>query len=77
MRCPHCDGTGELPEPGFGAMVLARRKKLGLTQAEVSVKCGLGRAQIANIEAGRTDVPTKTLIRIAEALNCRPGDLLP
>lgn len=77
MQCPHCEGTGEVGEPGLGALMLARRKALHLTQAELSVKCGLGRSQIANIEAGRTDVPTKTLVRIAEALNCRPGDLLP
>lgn len=77
MKCPHCDGSGELADPGLGALMLARRKKLGLTQAEVAGASGLGRAQIANIEGGRTDVPTKTLIRIAEALKCRPGDLLP
>jgi transcriptional regulator with XRE-family HTH domain len=77
MDCPHCNGTGEVSDPGLGTLMTARRKALGLTQAEVSAKCGLGRAQIANIEGGRTDVPTKTLIRIAEALSCRPGDLLP
>lgn len=77
MKCPHCEGTGELADPGLGALMMARRKKLGMTQAEVADKAALGRAQIANIEGGRTDVPTKTLIRIAEALNCRPGDLLP
>lgn len=77
MKCPHCDGTGDLADPGLGELILARRKKLHMTQAEVADKAALGRAQIANIETGRTDVPTKTLIRIAEALSCRPGDLLP
>lgn len=77
MKCPHCEGTGELADPGLGTMILARRKKVGLTQHELSAKCGLGRAQIANIEGGRSDIPTKTLIKIAEALDCRPGDLLP
>lgn len=77
MRCPHCDGTGELADPGLGAMILARRKKLSMTQAELADKAALGRAQIANIEGGRSDIPTKTLVRIAEALNCRAGDLLP
>lgn len=77
MKCPHCDGTGELADPGLGHMIMARRKKIGMTQQELSQGCMIGRAQIANIEGGRSDIPTKTLIRIAEALKCRPGDLLP
>ena len=76
MKCPHCNGTGAIVA-GLGDQVLAARRAKNLTQAELANRAGLGRAQIANIEAGRTDVPTKTLIRIADALGVRAGDLLP
>lgn len=79
MKCPHCDGTGELKpsEVTVGAMVLSFRKSVGMTQQELSAKCSLSRAQIANLEAGRTDIPTLTLRRIADALGCSAKDLMP
>ena len=79
MKCPHCDGTGELrpEETTVGTMVLSIRKSVGMTQQELSSKCSLSRAQIANLETGRTDIPTLTLRRIADALGCSAKDLLP
>lgn len=77
MKCPHCKGTGELTVVGIGDLVKAHRQEAGLTQEQLSEKAGLSRAQIANIEAGRSDIPVKTLVRIAEGIGCRAGDLLP
>ena len=77
MKCPHCNGTGELNAPHYGDLVHARRRALGLTQADVGEKAGISRAQIANMEAGRTDIPMKTLARIAAALECSMKDLVP
>lgn len=79
MKCPHCNGTGELAPESLtvGAMVLAARRAAGLTQQELSEKCGLGRSQIANIEVDRSDIPVKTLRRLADGLGVRPGELLP
>ena len=66
-----------LERANFGDMILARRKASGMTQDELSKKVGLSRAQIANVEGGRSDIPLKTLNRFTEALKCAPRDLLP
>ena len=77
MKCPHCDGTGVLDAPTFGALVLAARNARGMTQHELSAQAGLSRGQIANIETGRTDAPLSTLTRIATALGVSMNDLVP
>jgi transcriptional regulator with XRE-family HTH domain len=76
MKCPYCNGSGELAAT-MGAMIRQSREEKGLTQLEVANGAGLSRTQITNIELDRTDVPTKTLMRIAQALGVRAGDLLP
>lgn len=77
MKCPHCEGTGELSKPTFGAMVIVARKGAGLTQHELAMKAALSRGQLANIETDRTDVPIKTLLRLADALGIPAKELLP
>ena len=79
VKCPHCDGTGRLSleRANVGDMILARRKANGLTQEQLAVKVGRSRAQIANIEGGRSDLPLKTLALFAEALSCSMRDLVP
>lgn len=61
----------------MGALVLARRKKLGLTQFELSERCALSRGLIANLETDRTGISFRALSRVATALGCRPEDLVP
>jgi len=51
----------------MGSLIKARRETLGRTQLSVAELSGISRAQLANIETDRTDVPTKTLLRIADA----------
>ena len=53
------------------------RKSLKLTQQELASKVGLSRAQIANVEAGRSDMPLSTLKRYADAFGCTMKDLVP
>jgi transcriptional regulator with XRE-family HTH domain len=77
MKCPHCNGTGELEGVSVGALVLTMRKARGLTQQELSEACGLSRGQIANLETDRTDLSIKALFRVAKALECAPRDLMP
>ena len=79
MKCPYCDGTGTLgaEHSHVGALVLMRRKAVGLTQEQLASKAQLSRGQIANLEVGRTDIPIKTLARIAAALDCSMKDLVP
>lgn len=79
MKCPHCDGTGHLPidDAHVGTMILAHRKGKKMTQQNLCAAVGLSRAQIANIEAGRSDVPLKTLARFAVALKTTMRELIP
>ncbi len=76
MKCPHCNGTGEMSAT-MGALIKARREELNRTQLVVSERAGVSRAQLANIESDRTDVPVKTLQRIADALEVSAKDLIP
>jgi transcriptional regulator with XRE-family HTH domain len=77
MKCPYCNGSGEIQNPTLGALVRHQREKAGLTQEQASRDAGMSRGQLANIETDRTDVPTKTLLRLADAIGCKAGDLLP
>lgn len=79
VKCPHCDGTGRMAmeRASVGDMIQVQRKKAGLTQEQLCEKVLLSRAQIANIEGGRSDIPTKKLLLFAEALGCSARDLLP
>lgn len=49
--------------------VIALREKAGLTQVELAERCGISQADISRIERGATSPTTKTLQRIAEALD--------
>ncbi len=79
MKCPHCKGTGEIgpDQVHVGMMILAMRNARQLTQQDVANKAGMSRAQIANIEVGRSDIPVRTLALIASALDCSMKDLVP
>ena len=77
--CPHCDGKGrmQMGRLSVGVLILAKRKAKGLTQEELAAKVMKSRAQIANVEGCRSDLPIKTLMLFAEALGCSPKDLIP
>lgn len=77
IKCPFCDGTGTMSEPYTGALIVAARKKAGFTQEQLAEAIPLSRGQLANIETGRSDMPIKTLAKIAAALGCSMKDLVP
>lgn len=77
MKCPYCDGTGELTSPSVGTAILAIRKIREMTQQDLAKACGLSRPQITNIEAGRSDTSVSMLMAIADALSVSAKDLLP
>ncbi len=79
ISCPHCEGTGQIELKGatVGDMILAARKAKKMRQEDLASGVGLSRAQIANIESGRSDVPLKTLARFADALGTTMRDLVP
>lgn len=79
IKCPHCNGTGSLVGEGLhpGALIMTFRKARDMTQLELAQKAGLSRGQVANLEVGRTDLPVKTLQRIAVALGVPTKELIP
>jgi DNA-binding XRE family transcriptional regulator len=60
----------------FCDRVRARREKLKLTQAAIADKLGVVSTSYAAIEQGRASPSLDTITRVAEALDCRPLDLL-
>lgn len=79
LICPRCGGTGEVHDKsaGVGDIIAAYRQRLNLTQEDLSKRVGKSRSQIANIEAGRSDLPISTLKKFAEAFGVSVKDLVP
>lgn len=79
MKCPHCDGSGEMPDDKvtIGEMILMHRKARDMTQADLAPLVGLSRPQVANIEGGRTDLPVSRLMLFAKALGVTMKELIP
>lgn len=53
-----------------------RRKKLNISQEKLAEQVGVSTATISNLETGRNGFTDKTLAALADALKCRPADLL-
>lgn len=54
----------------------AARKDRGITQDELAVLTQIDSSNIRGYEKGRAMMSVQTLVRIAEALNVEPGELL-
>ena len=79
VPCPKCGGTGEVEYSTraiFGLNVQRLRKAKGWTQEELSERVKHTRAQIANIESGRSGTTLDGLLVFASAFGCDPGELL-
>lgn len=61
----------------FCERVKARRKELGLTQAEMAERLGVSQPTYQAIEAGRFEPGLKQLYRVALALDSSVHDLIP
>jgi DNA-binding XRE family transcriptional regulator len=53
----------------IAVQVIDLRQKHGLTQVQLAERCGVHQADISRIERGSVDPRTRTLQRIAEALD--------
>lgn len=60
----------------IGGTIYRRRKRLGLTQAQVAEKARLGDAYFGRIERGERAPSMAKLFEIAGALDTSPSDLL-
>ena len=60
----------------IGNKLLAIRKKVGMTQAEVAEAAGVSDRTYADIERGTVNMRVETILRICEALHITPDEIL-
>ena len=60
----------------FGRRVRERRLELALSQEELAERADLHRTYISSLEQGRRNVALRNIIRLAEALDLDPGQLV-
>lgn len=79
MKCPRCGGSGDLPDASVhvGDMIRLQREARGWTQQILAERVGRSRAQVANLESGRSDIPVSGLQKFAAAFGCPMKDLCP
>lgn len=49
---------------------------LGLTQAEVAAAAGVSAGHLSELESGKRNPSPAALLRLAEALECKPSALM-
>lgn len=65
------------PGAGFGALLRARRRAAGLTQAELAERAGLGERTVRDLENGRSARPQRSTIELlADALGLAGAEQL-
>ena len=67
MRCPRCNGTGEVEET-LGQTILWRRANLGLTQEQLAARAEVSRNTISLLERDSTNPSVLLAMRVIEAL---------
>jgi transcriptional regulator with XRE-family HTH domain len=67
------DGLDE----ALGRKIHTRRKALGLTLRQVAGRAGLTYGFLSELENGKKSICIRNLYALANALDCRPHDLLP
>jgi transcriptional regulator with XRE-family HTH domain len=75
MKAPPFDKKGFQREVGL-RLALVRKIK-GVTQEKLSARIGIGRAQLANVEAGRSRVYVDQVWRAAIVLGVPISKLIP
>ena len=60
----------------IGNKLLAVRKRMGMTQAEVAEAAGLSDRTYADIERGSVNMRTETILRICNVLHITPDEVL-
>ena len=61
----------------FGRKLRKLRRKVQLSQYELSKRISLSRTSVTNIEKGRQKIPLHVLYILASALGADPSELLP
>lgn len=60
----------------LGPRLREARELLELTQEEVAARSGVHATEVSRIEAGKRDPQVSTLLRLAKAVEVKPGQLL-
>ena len=60
----------------IGNKLLAIRKRIGMTQAEVAEAAGLSDRTYADIERGTVNMRIETVLRICQVLHISPDEIL-
>ena len=60
----------------FGKVLRRLRETAGLTQEQLGFEADLRRTYVSILELGQQQPSLKTILKIAQALNCSPGSLL-
>jgi transcriptional regulator with XRE-family HTH domain len=73
---PKLDNLEEAVEAEIGERIRSRRASLGMSQAELADRIGMSFQQVQKYERGANRIASSILVRVANALDCAPGDLL-
>jgi transcriptional regulator with XRE-family HTH domain len=60
----------------LGSAIRARRQKIGLSQEKLAEKADVHRNYIGLVERGEQNLTVELLVRISNALGCKPSELL-
>jgi transcriptional regulator with XRE-family HTH domain len=60
----------------FGNQLRDIRTKKGFSQEGLALECGLDRSYVGGVERGERNISLINIIRLAEALNVKPTELL-
>jgi transcriptional regulator with XRE-family HTH domain len=60
----------------FGSRVRTLREKVGYSQEDLAIECGLHRTYVGSIERGERNVALRNIVRIADALGADPAQLV-
>lgn len=61
---------------GFGIYLRQLREKKNMSQQDLAIDCNIPKSQIGRIERAEVNTTIKTLIKIANALEVEPFELL-
>ena len=64
------------PREQFAANLRRARREAGLTQEQLSDRCGLHSTEISRLERGVREPRLGTIVQIARGLGVQPADLL-
>ena len=61
---------------GFGIHIRKLREKKNMSQRDLAMDCNVPQSQIGRIERAEINTTLKTIIKIANALDVKPEELL-